>query len=305
LCGQTNPAWKPTPGSLGHNDGADLDNPVVVPVTGNPGGVDSPDTGILLARWGGAVVPSKRAATALYLYDSDLDVEVEKKVCIYLFNIADIKTMKAIKSWEDLAKTILSYSEIGQLVLSFHSYDGGIIVGVKGKNLDEVGSLFAKKRGEPAPTKVREINFFGCNVASGPTRLAAFAKLFRAKKVSGYTWSVGTQALSVNFDKGTDEETVRKTLAGYLKFIIGTLPDAKSVAASCRSRKVKLQFVVAYGSKDGSAAAFPLKPGKEREFKPLSEAKRRVVSARTVDTLEQEYIDSPSPSFEHVTVTFP
>jgi len=92
--------------------------------------------------------------------------------------------------------------------------DGGLIVGVKGKSLDEVRSLFAKKPSDSGPTGVNEINFFGCNVANSPSKMMTFEKLFGAKKVSGYTWSVGTQPVSVTLHKGTDEATARKTLAG-------------------------------------------------------------------------------------------
>jgi hypothetical protein len=213
--------------------------------------------------------------------------------------------MLAIKSWNALAKEILLHKKIDHLILSFHSYSGGLLVGIVARDLDQknVKDLFMVKSGG-VPTRVTRISFDGCNIANSPRRMTSFAQWFRAEKVSGYTWSIAVQQAWIKIPKGMDETSIKKDLGPYKKYIISNLPDSQALAKRCRAGDIKETFIVSYGSEDGSTAQFPLKPSQEKVIKPLSSARERTVNAAEVDNLQNEYDLAVIQAFEHVTITF-
>ena len=90
--------------------------------------------------------------------------------------------------WKALADRILGYGEIGQLILAFHSYGGGLMIGNRIRDLDQkkVKDLFFPRSGK-LPPKTDSIIFEGCSIAQRPVRMANFARWFRARQVSGRT----------------------------------------------------------------------------------------------------------------------
>jgi hypothetical protein len=134
--------------------------------------------------------------------------------------------------------------------------------------------------------------------------MASFAQWFRAEKVSGYTWSIVVQQAWIKIPKGTDEASIKKDLSPYKNYIISNLPDPQALAKRCRAGDIKETFIISYGSEDGSAAKFPLKPGQERVYRPLSSARDRTVKALDVEKLQNEYNLAVSQAFECVTITF-
>ncbi len=305
LCSETNPGWLPTRGPTGWRDAADPDHQFKIPQTRKLPGLISRDHEILLAKSGGIALPAKKETAELFIYDSDLDKDIQWVIAQKRYNISSRKNMFAVKSWKALSKNVLQYKKIGHLVLSFHSYGGGLIIGGNVRDLDEksVKKLFTNPS-NVTTTQVDKISFDGCNVANKPRRLANFAKWFGAKSVSGYTWFIVVQKYSIEIPKGNDASSIRKDLAHYRKYVISTLPDATALSNRCRTQTIKVPFILSYGSEDGRTVQFPLRPRDQRTIKALDEAAKRNIAAAGVNQLQKEYDDAVIQAFEQVTITF-
>lgn len=303
LCRLTNPDFLATRGSTGWRDSGDQVHQIKIPRTGIPSGFGKPENRILLAQKGGIALPAKKAITDLFMYDSDMERPVQLLIAKGKYNITTDKSIIAIESWEALAKKILSFSIIDHLVLSFHAYSGGMLIGVTAKDLDakSVKQLFTNKKGV-VPTRIEKISIDGCNIAEQPARMATFAKWFDARQISGYTWSLVFQKIQIVFSKGSDESSIKKQLAPYRKFVISDLSDAATLTHRCKSAKLNISFVIAYGSDDGSEATFPITPKQEKTIKPLGSARQRKIDLSNVPSLQKEYDDSIVQPFEHVTI---
>lgn len=212
-----------------------------------------------------------------------------------MFKISGAKAMKAVKSWDALAAAIRGHSSIGRLVLSFHGYGGGLIVGNHARDLDQasVRSLFTKGG---AATQIGEIAFMGCNIGSRPAKLAAFGKMFGAKKVSGYTWFLVHQRVTVR-PGGSDDAAIRKALEPYRKFILPPLGKARLTPNATSN------FLVIYGASAYETAKFPLSFGDARKFKPLSEAGERTITGKDAVAVEKELEASPVSPFQRIVVS--
>ncbi|WP_419656865.1 uncharacterized protein Dvar_59910 [Desulfosarcina variabilis str. Montpellier] len=303
LCSFTNPDFLSTRGSTGWHDSGDRVHQVKIPRTGRPFSFEQPKKRILLAKKGGIAHPAKQTIAELFLYDSDMDRRVQLKIAKGKYNISNPKSVVPINSWKALAKKMLSFSRIDHLVLSFHAYSGGMLIGIEAKDLDakSVKKLFTNKKGI-VTTKIEKIDIDGCNVAENPTRMARFAKWFAARQISAYTWSLVFQRIKIKFSKGNDEGEIKKILAPYRKFIISNLPKAATLAHRCKSGSLRIAFVIAYGSEDGTHATFPIPSRQEKYIKPLSSARERSINLPDVTSLQKEYDDSVIQSFEHVTI---
>lgn len=100
----------------------------------------------------------------LYLHDSDFDAGQEKIIANGMYGIADKPV--PIDDWPALAAAMQKHTRIGHLAFSFHSFDGGMIVGSEGRELGEasVTKLFTK------PPRVDKISFFAATSATGRCR---------------------------------------------------------------------------------------------------------------------------------------
>lgn len=233
----------------------------------------------------------------LYLYDADFDASMEKSIAKAGYRIPGDNVLP-IKDWGHLAKAMMHNAEVGQLVLCFHSFDGGMLVGSEGRTLSEesVSKLFTKR------PKIRNIAFTGCNVGNRPDEMAAFARMFKAETVSGYTWSTVKQLITATFPKGTREEAIKKTLAPFEPYIAGALPAANVLATNATHKEVTVKLVGLYGSADGeTASAMPIPDREGKNRKPWKSAKKREINASEVPVGAS---DSPVVPFELVTVKF-
>ena len=236
----------------------------------------------------------------LFLYDSDFIADEERMFAQWASNSSDKPV--PIDDWPGLAAAIMGQSKISQLVLHFHSYDGGILVGSENKTLDEpsVAALFTKPGSKPP--QIDTITFLGCNVGGRPAALLAFADLFKAKSVSGYTWYVVHQRITINFPKGMSEADVKKFLDPYVPYAINPLPAAPVLAKVLGSRKVDQDILVFYGSRDESFTPIPIEPGKGRTHKSWKDAEPVTIPANDAKAKEQAYQADPVLPFWLVTV---
>jgi hypothetical protein len=131
--------------------------------------------------------------------------------------------------------------------------------------------------------------------------MAWFRKVFGAKKISAYTWSIDMHPHAITFPKGTDEATIQNALKSYEEFIIPA-PNRSTIVAECAKRPISKTFILAYGSQDGSKAKFPLGLGDERKYKPLKDAEKRQMTLEQANkmVLETEYEHTPVFPFLHV-----
>ncbi len=235
----------------------------------------------------------------LFLFDKEFDPKVEAIAAKGMFGIKDKPV--PVGSWEDLAKEIQRQAQIGKLVLSFHSFPGGMLVGGNGRELGEksVRDLFKK------PPRVESISFVGCNVGGRPVQMVAFAKLFSAKKVSGYTWYVVKQTVSIKIPKGTSKETIKSTLDPFVPYSAEMLPAADLIAkVYAFKQNYTLNLVAYYGSSEGDAAStIPISAAERRKHKPWTAAVKVDIRASEADAKEKFYEKTPVVDFELVTVT--
>jgi hypothetical protein len=234
----------------------------------------------------------------LYLHDPGFDATEEKAMARGMFGVTD--ELMAVQDWMGLAAAIMRHGKIGRLVFSFHSFDGGMIVGGNGKQLGEaaVKALFTK------PTQVDTIAFGGCNVGNRPSQMLAFAKIFGAKMVSGYTWSMVKQTVRVRFPKGTTEAKIKGTLDPLAPYSVDMLPAANLVKTQALRKDHEAKLVCCYGSIDGSTTSMiPIPFGEQRGRKPWKDAKEKMIRAVEAEKTEREYQASPVVAFECVRVT--
>ena len=243
----------------------------------------------------------KKLLPQLYLYDQESDRQSELLIAKYRYNITKDARVKPVKDLRDLAAKINSEQQIGHLVLSFHGFGGGIIVGKHAYNLDDskVKSTLTSTRRGSVPS-VERINFFGCNIGLKPSRLKSFAGIYGARRASAYTWFIVHQKISLTIPKGNTVQDVEKTLENYEAYILGT-PDPAGLAARAGAKDAQVPLILVYGSKDGSTAKFPIGFGQKRNFQPLSQAKKTEIKAANVAKADTEY-DAPVVFFEYVTV---
>lgn len=236
--------------------------------------------------------------TDLYLYDSGFDAAHEKIIAKGMFGIADKPV--PIDDWKGLATAIQKHTKIGQLAFSFHSFDGGVLVGGDGRELGEesVRKLFTK------PPKVDKISFFGCNVGNRPVQMAAFAKIFGAKTVSAFTWWMIKTPINIKLPKGVSEKKIKDALEPLAPYSVELIPAANVLVKVYTSRKDHAVNIVAvYGSPDGSfASTIPIPFGEQKNRKPWKEAVKKEIKAADAATTEKDYQASPVVAFELLTV---
>jgi len=246
---------------------------------------------------------SRKSTTVLYVFDKTDKVVGEEILAREIFKTAR-KNMVGVGSWDDLARVIKRHASIDHLVLSFHGYEGGLIVGNNSRYVDEASviKLFQSKSGAGVPT-INNISFVGCNVGGRPAKMATFAKLFSAKTVSGYTWYMVRQEITVELPPGNTVSDINKFLSPYVNFVRPKINAAAMVAATKKRRK-KFKLLVMYGARSYSTIdSFPLDSRKKREYKPIGEASQTNIDAASAKRVEAEFDESPVTTFQKVTVT--
>lgn len=235
----------------------------------------------------------------LYLHDSDFDAGQEKIIANGMYGITDKPV--PIDDWPALAAAIQNQTRIGHLAFSFHSFPGGMIVGSDGRELGEasVVKLFTK------PPQVDKISFFGCNVGNRPVQMAAFAKMFGAKSVSGFTWWMIKTPINVKLPKGVDEKRIKAVLDPFVPYSVELIPAANVLVKTHISRKDhEINLVAVYGSPDGSfASTIPIPLGEQKNRRPWKDAIRKTIKAADAAATEKAYQASPVVGFELLTVT--
>ncbi|MGH6960988.1 MAG: hypothetical protein ACREE7_10930, partial [Dongiaceae bacterium] len=205
-----------------------------------------------------------------------------------------------IGDWKGLATAIQKHAKLGHLAFSFHSFDGGMLVGGDGRELGEesVKKLFTK------PPKVDKISFFGCNVGNRPVQMAAFGKIFSAKTVTGFTWWVIRQLVNIKLPKGVSEKQIKAVLEPLAPFSVELIPAANVLVKLYTSRKDHAVTIVAVlGSPDGSfASTIPIPIPERKNHKPWKEAVKKEIKAAAAATTEKDYQSSPVVAFELLTV---
>ena len=197
----------------------------------------------------------------LFLYNSasDFDADADAIMAKGLFGITDSNLIVPIDDWEGLAKEIQKHPKIDRLVLHFHAFSGGMLVGGNGRELNEksVLDLFTK------PPKITKISFVGCHTGKAPTNMWTFAKIFSASSVSGFTWTVVWQWMTFKFPKGVTEKASRDMLTPFEKLAVEMLPAPKIIEATAKSGDRIVKTVAMYGSSDDGTGVnpSPLIPG--------------------------------------------
>ena len=237
----------------------------------------------------------------LYLYDSEFDAGREKIIAKGMFGITDKPV--PIDDWAGLGAAIQKHTKIGHLAFSFHSFDGGMIVGGEGRELGEasVVKLFTK------PPQVGKISFFGCNVGNRPVQMAAFGKLFGAKSVAGFTWWTIKTPINVKLPKGVEEKKIKAALDPLIPYSVELIPAANVLVKTHTSRKDhEIDLVAVYGSPDGSfASAIPIPLGEQKNRKPWKDAAKKTIKRADAAATEKAYQGSPVVAYELLTVTLP
>jgi hypothetical protein len=235
----------------------------------------------------------------LYLHNATFDKESEKTVARGMFGIEG-KFVIPIGTWGELATEIKKYSTVDNLVFAFHGYDGGMTVGDRVYDLDDkfVLGLFDR-----TTTKADKISFVNCRVGNGPGKMRNFAKLFKAKSVSGYTWWLIKQTIKANIPKGATEAAIAKTLEPYIPYSVEMIPAAKTLVVQTKGTSREVVIVVLYGSDDQSTVPIPISFTDSKGHKPWKNAANVTVTAENADAAENAYASSPVTDFELVTVT--
>jgi hypothetical protein len=237
----------------------------------------------------------------LYLYDPEFNLAHEKIIAKGMFGI-DERPVE-VDDWKALGTAIQKHGAIGHLAFSFHSFDGGMLVGGEGRELGEesVRKLFTK------PPKVDKISFFGCNVGNRPVQMAAFGKLFGARSVAGFTWWMIKTPIEVNLPKGVAEKKIKDALDPLAPYSVELIPAANVLVKVHTSRKDHLvRLVAVYGSPDGAfASTIPIPFGEQKNRKPWKEAARKTIKAADAAATEKAYQSSPVVAFELLTVSLP
>ncbi len=308
--GLVNTNWQSTPGPMGLNDSADANRPLRMPNQPgvNPFYLDAEVT--LIAKGGKRRKRSKAtrrrggsSTTVLYIYDKTDRVVGEDILAKEIFK-AGRKNMVSVASWDDLATAIKRHTSIDHLILSFHGYEGGLIVGGDSRYVDEANvlKLFQSKSGGSVPT-INKISFVGCNVGGRPAKMATFARLFSANTVSGYTWYMVRQEITLDLPRGNSVADIKNILKPYADFVRPKL-NPSAMAAATRSRDKKFKLLLMYGASTYSTIdKFPLDSRKKRNFKPVGEARQTSIAASKAKQAEADYDASPVTPFEKVIVT--
>jgi hypothetical protein len=237
----------------------------------------------------------------LYLHDSasDFDPNAEAVIAKGLFSISDSNLIVPVDDWDDLAKEIQKHPKIDRLVLHFHAFSGGMLVGGNGRELNEksVLDLFTK------PPKVEKISFVGCHTGKAPTNMWTFAKIFSASSVSGFTWTVVWQWVNFKFPKGVTEKAARDILTPFEKLSVEMLPASKVIEATAKSGDRTANTVAMYGSSDDSTLSTLPISLQDRAHKPLKDAENRLIKPADAAKVERDLMTSPVPPFQNVTVS--
>jgi hypothetical protein len=245
--------------------------------------------------------------------------------------------IRQVGTWKAIAAAIAQYPRIGRLVLDFHGGPGGLDPGHAGftEYLDapRVRKLFATRCQQiggcratavtgsrfcathrPAgdkpwyPTQIDRIDFPSCNVGRDPARLGAFAAIFNAQTVGGYTWFQVTGYQSFIFAKGQTEQEIEQQLRRYRRWLSDNIPSSTALARSCKSAALRIRLPVEFYTPTGSEAhpiGFPGGTANPALCKPASEATLRHIftlgQAQTVTGEFAKYVQE-YPPFEHITV---
>ena len=237
----------------------------------------------------------------LFLHDSasDFDPDAEAIIAKGLFGIGDSKLIVPVDDWDGLAKEIQKPPRIDRLVLHFHAFSGGMLVGGDGRELNEksVIDLFTK------PPKIGKVAFVGCHTGKAPTNMWTFAKIFSAASASGFTWTVVWQWVTFTFPKGVTEKAARDMLTPFEKLAVEMLPAPKIIEATAKSGDRTVKTVAMYGSNDDSGVSTLPLSFQDRSHKPLKDAENRVVKSTDAAKVERDLLTSPVPPFQNVTVS--
>jgi hypothetical protein len=262
-------------------------------------------------------------ADILFFYDPEgdmarWDVLYAKRV----LKIKDETKMKTAKSWEDLARKIKRYRKIDRLVLSFHGAPGALIVGSHYKELDStfVKDLFTKpERAKKVPrgagnpsklvpfrlTKIDRIDIESCNVAKRPDMMVAFAKLFHAKRISGWTYFRVLTFVTLDLSQGVTEAQVREliTRRKYKEYLLPDNPTPAQIAEKAKKERYKVRLLAMWFRDSYDDSPLPDNPN-ERTYRPPGDygVEREIRGEADAKTAVSDYSDELLLPFHHVTV---
>lgn len=237
----------------------------------------------------------------LYVHDDEFDTALEAQTAAGIFGIT-IKPV-GVADWAALGKAVRAQAKWDRVVFSFHAYPGGMLVGGNARTLDEasVRAEFVPANGR-APA-IGAIDFMGCDIGSRPAIMLAFADLFGARRVTGFTWSVVKQPFTIDLPKGVNAAKIDAALQPFAPYAAGTLPAGTVLATRAKFATLKHTMVAYYGSADGAvASALPIPLAEQKNLKPWKQATKRIVKASEAAKVEAEFI-SPIVPFQLVSVT--
>lgn len=237
----------------------------------------------------------------LWLHDdgSEFPADAEALMAKSFVGITDSRLIVPISDWNDLAKEIQKHTTIDHLGFHFHAFSGGMLVGGDGRELNEksVTDLFKNSK-----TRIAKISFWGCHTGNAPTNMLDFAKIFSAKEVGGYTWTMVWQWVVWNFPRGSTQKAIRDTMAGYDKLSIEMLPAPQVMESQVKSGDRTLKTIAMYGSRDDTILKdLPIKVH-DREHKGIKDAEVRNIKPADAVQVERELLTSPVPPFQRVVV---
>lgn len=209
----------------------------------------------------------------------------------------DGKQQRQADDLDSLASEIGKYDKLEELVLCYHGYSGGILVGGDAYTLSDpqIAKAFAKKK-----TQIDCIRFEGCWVGEDPDEMAAFGRLFGSSTVSGFTWTGWSNTIDLNMPKGTTPEALKKLVEPFEKWFVPNSVNMPMLAQRARqgSRQTIGLLWYQYTLDDHP----PYLNDNYRKFGAVTFKARNEARPRTVAAKDAKPSDSPHPPFEYVTV---
>jgi hypothetical protein len=210
----------------------------------------------------------------------------------------DLKQIRQVDDLKGVANEVGKFKQLDELVMNFHGFAGGILLGGEGFKLSDqkVKDIFAK-----TTTKIEHIRFEGCWVGEAPDEMAAFGRLFSSSFVSGFTWTSWNNDIEVKVPKGISPKDLRKFLSRFEKWLMPGSPDMGQLASLAKSHDFKKTLLLLWYQ-----YTLQTQPPYENDnYKRLGShtyKARSEVTNRTVEAKDAKTSDSPVPPFEYVTV---
>lgn len=230
----------------------------------------------------------------LFLYDREL---AAGPAIAAIWKI-DAKQQRRVDDLAGAAKAIGEFKQLEELVMYFHGYAGGIILGGDAYSLSDpkVAQAFAG-----TTTKIQHIRFEGCWVGEAPDEMAAFGRLFSSSYVSGFTWTGWAQDIEVMIPKAVNAKDLKQILSPYERWFMPGGPDVVQLASMAKQSSVKRRIWLLWYQYTLQNQP-PYVDDNYKKYGPVTYKARSEAKGRTVEAKDAKRSTAPVPPFEYVTV---